>query len=128
MKRTFTCIVCPNGCEIDAEYEGARVLSVKGNLCPKGVTYVTQELTDPRRTIATSIPVTGGTLPLVSVRLTKPIPKERIFDVMREINRQALTAPVRIGDVVIPDVLGLGSDVIATKDIDRNENAPSAVR
>jgi len=119
MKRTFTCIVCPNGCEIDAEYEGNQVLSVSGNLCPKGKTYVTQELTDPRRTIATSVRVTGGDLPVVSVRLTSAIPKNRIFDVMREIQRCALTAPVRIGDVVIENVLGLGSDVIVTKNIDR---------
>ena len=82
MKRTFTCVVCPNGCEIEAEYEGAQVLSVTGNLCPKGETYVTQELVDPRRTIATSVRVTGGTMPLTSVRLTDPIPKDRIFDVI----------------------------------------------
>ena len=82
MKRTFTCIVCPNGCEIEAEYEGAQVLSVTGNLCPKGETYVTQELVDPRRTIATSVRVTGGTMPLTSVRLTDAIPKDRIFDVI----------------------------------------------
>ena len=119
MKRTFTCIVCPNGCEIDAEYEGNQVLSVSGNLCPKGKTYVTQELTDPRRTIATSVRVTGGDLPLASVRLTNAIPKNRIFDVMRELQRCVLPAPVRIGDVVIENVLGLGSDVIVTKNIDR---------
>ena len=47
MKRTFTCIVCPNGCEIEAEYEGTQVLSVTGNLCPKGKSYVTQELVGP---------------------------------------------------------------------------------
>ena len=119
MKRTFTCIVCPNGCEVEAEYEGTTVLSVTGNLCPKGKAYVTQELVDPRRTIATSVRVEGGSLPLASVRLTKAIPKDRIFDVMAEINRQTLTAPVHIGDVVIADVLGLGSDVIVTKHIDR---------
>ena len=118
MKRTFTCIVCPNGCEIDAEYEGTRVLHVAGNLCPKGKTYVTQELTDPRRTIASSVRVLGGELPLCSVRLTQPVPKARIFDVMREIDRVELKAPTRIGDVVIPNVLGLGSDVIATKNVD----------
>lgn len=119
MKRTFTCIVCPNGCEMEAEYEGAAVLSVTGNLCPKGRDYVTQELVDPRRTIATSVCVRGGTLPLTSVRTNRAIPKDRIFDVMNEINKQTLTAPVRIGDVVIENVLGLGSDVIVTKHIDR---------
>ena len=119
MKRTFTCVVCPNGCEIEAEYEGNKVLSVTGNLCPKGITYVTQELVDPRRTIATSVRVLGGTMPLASVRLTAAIPKDRIFDVMDEINRQTLTAPVRIGDVVISNILDLGSDVIVTKNIEK---------
>ena len=119
MKRTFTCIVCPNGCEVDAEYEGTEVLSVTGNLCPKGKTYVTQELVDPRRTIASSVRVLGGTLPLASVRLTQPIPKDRIFDVMREINQQTLTAPTHIGDIVIKNILGLDSDVIVTKNIEK---------
>ena len=117
MRRTFTYIVCPNGCEIEAEYEGIQVLSVTGNLCPKGKTYVTQELIDPRRTIATSVCVAGGEWPLASVRLTQAIPKDRIFDVMAEINKQKLTAPVHIGDVVIENVLGLGSDVIVTKNV-----------
>ncbi len=117
MKRTFTCVVCPNGCEIEAEYEGQNVLSVTGNLCPKGKTYVTQELVDPRRTIASSVRVTGGALPLASVRLTAAIPKNRIFDVMAEINRQTLAAPTHIGDVVIANVLGLHSDVIVTKNV-----------
>ncbi len=120
MKRTFTCIVCPNGCEVEAEYEGTHVLSVTGYFCPKGKTYVTQELTDPRRTIATSVRVEGGTLPLVSVRLTNAIPKDRIFDVMHEINRKALAAPVQIGDVVIKNILGLGSDVIVTKNVEKS--------
>lgn len=119
MKRTFTCIVCPNGCEMEAEYEGTSVLSVTGNLCPKGKAYVTQELVDPRRTIASSVRVTGGVLPLTSVRITNAIPKDRIFDVMAEINKQTLTAPVHIGDVVIRNVLGLGSDVIVTKHIEK---------
>ena len=119
MKRTFTCIVCPNGCEIEAEYEGTEVRSVTGNLCPKGKDYVTQELVDPRRTIATSVRVLGGTMPLASVRLTRAIPKNRIFDAMDEINRQTLAAPVRIGDTVIKNILGLDSDVIVTKNIER---------
>ena len=119
MKRTFTCIVCPNGCEIETKYEGAQVLSVTGNLCPKGKAYVIQELIDPRRTIATSVRVRGGTMPLASVRLTRAIPKNRIFDVMDEINRQTLAAPVKIGDVVIHGLLGFDCDVIATKNVER---------
>lgn len=117
MKRVFTCIVCPNGCEIEAEYEGTQVNAITGNLCPKGRDYVTQELVDPRRTIATSVRVMGGDQTLASVRLTSPIPKARIFDAMAEINARVLTAPVSIGDVVIHDLLGLGCDVIATRNV-----------
>ena len=119
MKRTYTCIVCPNGCEIEAEYEGGSVLSVSGNLCPRGRDYVTSELVDPRRTIASSVRVLGGAMPLASVRLTAPIPKARLFDAMRAINGVTLTAPVSIGDVVIHRLLGLDCDVIATRNVGR---------
>ena len=119
MTRTFTCIVCPNGCEITAEYEGARVGTITGATCPKGEDYVRQELTDPRRTIATSVPVDGGELPLVSVRLNRPIPKTDIFRVMEAVNAVRLQAPVSIGQVVLADVCGLGADVIVTKNVPR---------
>ncbi len=117
MKRTFTCVLCPNGCDIEAELENGQVLGVEGNLCPKGKEYVTQEVVDPRRTIATSVPIEGGEIPLVSVRVTQPIPKGRIFDVMKAINQVRLQAPVHIGQVILPNVLGLESDVIITKEV-----------
>ena len=81
MTRSFTCIICPNGCEITAEYEGDTVYAVQGAACPKGDAYVRQELTDPQRNIATSVLVEGGELPLASVRLSHPIPKKEIFRV-----------------------------------------------
>ena len=55
MTRSFTCIICPNSCEITAEYEGDTVYAVQGATCPKGDAYVRQELTDPQRNIATSV-------------------------------------------------------------------------
>ena len=36
MKKQFTCIVCPNGCEIEAEVENGQVISVTGHTCPRG--------------------------------------------------------------------------------------------
>ena len=55
MKKQFTCIVCPNGCEIEAEVENGQVISVTGHTCPRGEQYVRQELTAPRRTIASIV-------------------------------------------------------------------------
>ena len=86
MLKEITCIVCPNGCEMEVEAENGTLISVKGNLCPKGETYAKQELINPQRTISTSILIKGGELPLASVRLTKPVPKREIFHVMEEID------------------------------------------
>lgn len=123
MKREFTCIICPNGCEIEAEIlEDGTIGEITGATCAGGVNYVKQELTDPQRTISSLVLVKGGELPLVSVRLNKAVPKERIFDVMAEIRKVTLTAPVQAGDVVIENVLGLRSDVIVTKHVPAKES------
>jgi CxxC motif-containing protein len=117
MLKNYTCIVCPNGCDITVEFENRIIHSIKGASCKCGDKYVEQELTNPHRTIASSIRLDGGELPLVSVRLSNPIPKEKIFNVMEVIKKAHLTAPVSIGQIAIANVLGLGSDVIVTKDI-----------
>ena len=121
MVREFTCIICPNGCEITAELEktedgACRIRSIEGAACPRGKAYVEQELTDPKRNIATSISVEGGELPL-----TAPIPKARIFDAMEEIRRCRVTAPVKAGTVVIEGLLGYDSDVIVTKTVEKQK-------
>lgn len=116
--RTFTCIVCPNGCTIETKCEPGKETEVSGQKCKRGKEYVLQELTDPRRTIATTVPIAGAALPLCSVRLNRAIPKKDIFRVMAEINKVHLTAPVRIGQVAVENVCGLGADVIVTKNMD----------
>jgi CxxC motif-containing protein len=121
MLREFTCICCPNGCTMEAVVEDGVLTKIAGNLCKRGRTYVEQELIAPTRTISTSVRVDDGELPLVSVRLTAPIPRERIFDAMAEIRKQRLTAPVVTGQVIIKDVLGMQSDVIATKTVRKAE-------
>lgn len=116
--KAFTCIVCPNGCVIEAAYDGDGELTVSGQKCPRGREYVVQELTDPRRTIASTVRIQHAALPLCSVRLNRPIPKKDIFRVMEEINRLSLSAPVHIGQLAIENVCGLGADVIVTKEMD----------
>ncbi|MBQ0001740.1 MAG: DUF1667 domain-containing protein [Clostridiales bacterium] len=120
MTKDFTCIICPNGCEIRAELQDNKIISITGNTCDKGADYVTQELTAPKRTVTSSVTVLNGELPLASVRTSGPVPKERIFDVMAEIRKVSLTAPVEAGTVVISDVLGCGCDVIVTKAVSRS--------
>ena len=111
--RVLTCIVCPNGCEITAVLdENGGVASLSGALCKRGEAYAAQEIVSPMRTISRSVRVLGGAEPLV-----RPVPKAEIFHVMEAIRALEISAPVSAGDVLIADVLGLGSDVIATKHI-----------
>lgn len=111
---------------VDREELHAILPSVEGNFAllseNSGIVdpfHFIQEITDPRRTLTSSVLVTDGELPLCSVRLTDPVPITRISDVMKEIRKMKVEAPLESGTVLIRDVLGLGSDVITTKTIRR---------
>ncbi|HDJ30118.1 MAG TPA: DUF1667 domain-containing protein, partial [Candidatus Acetothermia bacterium] len=78
----LTCISCPIGCALTVRMDGDKVVEITGNRCPRGEAYARQEVTAPQRTIATSVKVEGGVLPLVSVKTDKPIPKSLIPQLM----------------------------------------------
>jgi CxxC motif-containing protein len=120
MEKKLVCIICPNGCELSMVVEGKEIKSIEGASCEKGEDYAYQEITDPRRTIATLVKVKDGELPLVSVRTTNPIPKDKIFEVVDQIKKLEVTAPVYINQVIVANIANLGSDIIATKIVQRN--------
>ena len=100
MKKIFTCIICPNGCEIEVELDKDKIVNIEGATCKKGKEYVNQELTNPKRNISSSVKVINGDLDIVSVRLNGSIPKDKIFEVMDEIKNITVDAPVKIGDII----------------------------
>ncbi|MCI9543149.1 MAG: DUF1667 domain-containing protein [Acutalibacter muris] len=113
----LTCISCPLGCPLKLETDNeGKVLSVTGNTCKRGEDYGRREVTAPTRTVTSTVRLKGGTGPVVSVRTRQDVPKSKIFAVMEEIRRTVVTAPVHIGDVVIPNIAGTGVDLIATAD------------
>ncbi len=118
--RELVCIVCPNGCRLEVELvegETLQVGEVSGNLCDKGPGWAEQEILNPVRNIASSILVRGGAFPLVSVKTDAPIPRGKIFDVMEEIKRLEVDAPVRIGDRLIEGPAGTDCLIVATRDV-----------
>jgi CxxC motif-containing protein len=121
MLKNETCIVCPNGCDLSVEIQDGKVLSVSGNRCKRGVTWVKQEVTDSHRVVTSSVVVRGGVMPLCSVRTSDPVPKDRIPDVMAVIRTIVRDAPVSAGDVLVTDLLGLGVSLIATRNVPRNK-------
>lgn len=113
--KELICINCPLGCPLKVELDGAgNVLSVTGNTCKRGEEYGKKEVTAPSRTVTSTVRLTGGERPVVSVRTRTDIPKEKIFACMEEIRRAEIHAPVKIGDIVLKNTAGTGVDVIAT--------------
>ncbi len=115
--KEFTCIRCPLGCNVVATLEDGKIVKIEGNTCPRGAEYVTNELTDPRRIVTSLVKVAGGELPVVSVKTASDIPKGKIFECLDALKTVTLTAPVHIGDVVVPDVCGTGVNVVATSNV-----------
>ena len=118
--RELTCIGCPRGCTLKIERAGDG-WSVTGNTCPRGREFAISEMTAPKRTICSTVRTVFADVPVLPVKVSADIPKDRIFDVMREINSVVLTQRISGGDTVIENVLGLGVDVISTSNV-LNEN------
>ena len=118
-KRTLTCIGCPLGCTVEVTTENGQILSVTGNTCKRGEDYARKEVTNPTRIVTTTVRVSGGRLPVVPCKTRSDIPKDRIFDCVRELRDLTVAAPIHIGDVLLPDVCGTGVDIIATADMEK---------
>ena len=113
--KELICIVCPKGCHLTVDEENG--YAVSGNNCPRGEEYGKNEVIAPKRTITSTVKVSGGLYPRLPVKTDKPIPKELIFEAMKLLDKVELKAPVNVGDVVIENVLGTGASFIATRNM-----------
>ena len=117
--KTLNCICCPLGCEITATLEDGAVTGVKGNTCPRGAKYAREELTAPQRMLTTTVRIAHGRLPLLPVVSAKALPKDKVLACAEALRRVTVQAPVRAGEVIVPDILGLGVDMVASRDMER---------
>jgi CxxC motif-containing protein len=101
------------------EGEIPRVAEVAGNLCAKGDDYAIEEITAPKRTVTTTVQVSDGKRPLVSVRTAHPIPMDAIKECLAQLRSLVVLAPVRIGETLVDDIAGTGTAVVATRNVDR---------
>ena len=118
-KRELTCIGCPMGCALQAEIVDNKVVSVKGNSCPRGKTYAESECISPKRILTSTVQVMGGTIEAVSVKTESPIPKEKIFECINILKGIIVKAPIKEGDIIVNNIGDLGINIIATKNIQR---------
>lgn len=120
--KELVCIICPLGCNLKAVISGGRIEEIAGNTCPRGAEYARKELTDPRRVLTTTVRVRGGSLPAVSVKTLTDIPKDRIFQCMRELKDVVLEAPVDTGQVAVESIADTGIPVVTTKTVRKEVN------
>ena len=114
----YLCIGCPLGCrlEVDEDSHG-HIIEIRGSSCRRGDRYAEQEHTDPRRGVTTTVAINGGLWPRLPVKTTGEIPKDQVRSACEELRHVLVQAPVKMGDVLVHDLLGTGCDVIATRDM-----------
>ena len=120
----FNCTTCPSEClltvEVERETNGAvaTVHSVTGNSCPRGDKFAHQELTCPTRVLTTTVAVSGSDETLLPVRTAEAIPLALHAQTMDLIRGLVVKAPIRMGDVILPNLLDTNIDLVASMDID----------
>ncbi len=120
--KEFICISCPMGCHLSVDDSDKSNIIVTGNTCPRGKIYGINEVTRPKRMVTSSVKVINGIDLVVSVKTKEAIDKNLIFDVLNELKDIEVKAPIKIGDVIIKNVLNTGIDVIASRNVgERNE-------
>ncbi len=119
VEKEITCIICPIGCKISVRLNGKDFEVTSGNKCIKGVEYARVEALDPKRMLTSSVLVNKGEWPLVSVKSSEPVPKNKLFHVLKEIKGAKVDAPVKLGQTVIKNVANTKINIVTTKSIKR---------
>ena len=96
------CIMCPVGCELTITKTNGNI-KVTGNNCVRGQNYGVSEVTNPMRVVTALIKTSLGVLP---VKTTTMVPKNKIKDVLAEIEKVNLKK-AKAGDIVIRNVCGI---------------------
>jgi CxxC motif-containing protein len=115
--RNLTCIVCPNSCRITAvERDGA--WHVEGNLCPRGRDFAINEITDPKRSICSTVRTVCVQMPRLPVRTAGEAPKGSIMLIMKELDSILVDHMAKGGEVIAENICGTGVNLIAVSDME----------
>ena len=117
--KELICINCPMGCMLSVDIDEQGEMHVSGNTCPRGEIYAKKELTHPTRIVTSIVKVSGGALPVVSVKTASDIPKDKIGAVIEALADLSVEAPVHIGDVLLTNAADSGADIVATRNVDK---------
>ena len=112
--KTLTCIVCPKGCTLNVDADKG---AVTGNGCSRGKDYGLAEVTNPTRVLTTTVAIENAIHPRLPVKTAQPIPKGKMPEAMSVIDTIRVSSPVRRGEVIYPNLLNTGTDLVACADL-----------
>jgi len=98
--KQLICITCPAGCKLLAELTPDGGVNVTGNTCKRGVDFALAELTNPMRTLCSTVRTSFAECPMLPVRTDREIPKGKMGDVMRLLTGIVIDKKIACGDAV----------------------------
>jgi len=126
--KELRCITCPIGCKLTVYENNSPELDVVGNECEKGYDFAVVELTNPTRSLTTTVRTTLPGVAVLPVRTDGEIPKEKIREAMRALSGVVVSRELDCGDVVFEDLAGTGVRVIAASDVLQRRELQYAIR
>jgi CxxC motif-containing protein len=106
------CIVCPMGCQLAVAQAEDGSYRVSGATCKRGTEYGQREAVAPRRMLTTTL-ATAWKRPL-AVRSAAPIDRALLLPIQRRLACLTVDHPVAKGEVVVADIDGQGTALIAS--------------
>jgi CxxC motif-containing protein len=118
VEENIVCIGCPLGCRatLTIDHHGD-VSKITGYQCKEGRRYVLEEYRNPVRVFTTTVLTEESSRPLLPVRTNRPILKSRLKEAALTLVRMKAKPSVRVGQVILPNLLNSGVDVVATDDL-----------
>jgi CxxC motif-containing protein len=117
VEKKYICTLCPQSCDIALEIGETGDMTVSGNRCHRGSVYAENEYREPKRMITTTVRIDGARIPLLPVIGTGPVRKERLRGCLDLLYKISVKSPVKIGDVIVKDILGSGVDIVAARSL-----------
>ena len=90
-----TCTLCPTGCQVRFNVETGEL---EGNKCKRGAQFAEQERTAPKRILTTTVKLDDGRL--LPVRSSRPVSKQKLPQLVRQISGITVRPPVKCGETV----------------------------
>jgi CxxC motif-containing protein len=118
VEEKIICIGCPLGCETTLKInDQGEVVKITGYKCKEGRQYVLEEYRSPVRVLTATVLTQNSVRPLFPVRTNKPLLKTQLKEAAKELAGVKVKPPIQVGQIILPNLMNTGVDVIATDDL-----------